>query len=277
MVIIDILKYACMQVRKQTKGIIGTEQGNKEYGKGAGGDISRMVDLVAEKAVIESIKTHSFNPTIIGEECGRIEGADGFLIMDAIDGTTNASRNIPFYCCSLAYAIDYKLSSVVDAAVIDLVSGDLYYASKNNGAYLNGNKIEVRKCINKSARRDKDKDKDMIIGMNISGVSEDLITSMSKVICKANHTRHFGANALELCYFARGHMDAYIDLRAKIRATDMAAAYLIVKESGGKIYSIEGSELDSQLGVKNTMSFLAVSDRNMFDMFVDGLDLSPGK
>lgn len=271
MVIVDILKYACMEVRKQTKDVIGTEGGNKQYGKGAGGDISRMVDIVAEKAVIESIKMHGFNPTIIGEECGRIEGTDGFLIMDAIDGTTNASRNIPFYCCSLAYAIDYKLSSVVDAAIIDLVSGDLYYASKNKGAYLNGNKIKVRKCVKNSARRDKDKD--MIIGMNISGVSEDLITSMSKVICKANHARHFGANALELCYFARGYMDAYIDLRGKIRTTDMAAAYLIVKESGGKIYSIEGSELDSQLGVKNTMSFLAVPDRKTFDMFAD--DLSP--
>src|ERR687886_2091494 len=264
-----------MQVRKQTKGIIGTEQANKEYGKGAGGDISRMLDLVAEKAVIESIKTHSFNPTIIGEECGRIEGADGFLIMDAIDGTTNASRNIPFYCCSLAYAIDFKLSSVVDAVIIDLVSGDLYYASKNKGAYLNGNKIEVRKHSNNSAQGDQCKD--AMIGMNISGVSEDIIARLSKVICKTNHARHFGANALELCYFARGYMDAYIDLRSKIRSTDMAAAYLIVKESGGKIYSIEGSELDSQLGVKNTMSFLAVADERMFKMFADDLHIGKQK
>ncbi len=271
MAIIDILKYACMQVHKRTKDIIGTEQGNKEYGKGAGGDTSRMVDLIGEKAVIEAIKTHSFNPTIIGEECGRIEGDNGFLIMDAIDGTTNASRNIPFYCCSLAYAIDYKLSSVVDAAIIDLVSGDLYYASKGKGAYLNGNKIEIRKSVSASVQTD------IVIGMNISGVSENLIRCMSKVICKANHTRHLGANALELCYFARGYIDAYIDLRAKIRSTDMAAAYLIVKESGGKLYSIEGSELDSQLGVKNTMSFLAVSDRNMFDMFANDLDMIPRK
>ena len=271
MIIIDVLKDACTQVRKQTKNIIGTEQGSKELGKGAGGDTSRMVDLVAEKAVMDTIKKHNFNPTIIGEECGRIEGDDGFLIMDAIDGTTNAIRNIPFYCCSLAYADDYKLSSIVDAAVIDLVSGDLYHASKNKGAYMNGNRINVRKDSHDSIQTNQNKD--IIIGMNISGVSEDLIARVSKVICKANHARHFGANALELCYFARGHMDAYIDLRSKIRSTDMAAAYLIVKESGGKIYSIEGSELDSQLGVKNTMSFLAVVDENMFNMFANDLNI----
>jgi myo-inositol-1(or 4)-monophosphatase len=270
-IIIDVLKDACTQVRKQTKNIIGTEQGSKELGKGAGGDTSRMVDLVAEKAVMDTIKKHNFNPTIIGEECGRIEGDDGFLIMDAIDGTTNAIRNIPFYCCSLAYADDYKLSSIVDAAVIDLVSGDLYHASKNKGAYMNGNRINVRKDSHDSIQTNQNKD--IIIGMNISGVSEDLIARVSKVICKANHARHFGANALELCYFARGHMDAYIDLRSKIRSTDMAAAYLIVKESGGKIYSIEGSELDSQLGVKNTMSFLAVVDENMFNMFANDLNI----
>ena len=271
MIIIDVLKDACVQVHKQTKDIIGTEQGNKELGKGAGGDTSRMIDLVAEGAVIDAIKKHNFNPTIIGEECGRIDGNNGFLIMDAIDGTTNAIRNIPFYCCSLAYATEYKLSSVVDAAIIDLTTGDLYYASKDKGAHMNGNRIEVRKHSEDSLHADQTKD--IIIGMNISGASEDIIARISKVICKANHARHFGANALELCYFARGLMDAYIDLRSKIRSTDMAAAYLIVKESGGKIYSIEGSELDSQLGVKNTMSFLAVVDESMFNMFATELHI----
>jgi myo-inositol-1(or 4)-monophosphatase len=270
-IIIDVLKDACMQVRKQTKNIIGTQEGNKKLGKGAGGDISRKIDLVAESTVIETIKRHNFNPTIIGEECGRLDGEGGFLIMDAIDGTTNAIRNIPFYCCSIAYAIDFRLSSVVDAAIIDLVSGDLYYASKNKGAYLNGNKIEVRKYGNDSEQGEQNTD--VMIGMNISGVSEDIITRLSKVICKANHARHFGANALELCYFARGFMDAYIDIRGKIRSTDLAAAYLIVKESGGKLYSIEGSELDSQLGVKTTMSFLAVVDENMFNRFANDLHI----
>jgi myo-inositol-1(or 4)-monophosphatase len=271
-IITDVLKDACMQVRMQTKNIIGTPEGNKKLGKGAGGDTSRRIDVVAEEAVIDTIKKHNFHPTIIGEECGRINGENGFLIMDAMDGTTNAIRNMPFYCCSLAYAIDFKLSSVVDAAIIDLVSGDLYFASKNKGAYLNGNRIEVRKHNNNSVQGEQNSD--IVVGMNISGVSEDTITLLSKVICNANHVRHFGANALELCYFARGSMDAYIDLRGKIRSTDMAAAFLIVKESGGKLYSVEGSELDSQLDVKTTMSFLAVAEEKMYNRFASALHIT---
>jgi myo-inositol-1(or 4)-monophosphatase len=253
---VEILKEACQEVYKQTKEVIGTEEGNRKLGKGAGGDISRMVDLIAENAVVNTIKQYDFKPTIIGEECGRVEGEKGFLIMDAIDGTTNATRCIPFYCCSLAYAIDYKLSSVVDAAIIDLSTGDLYYASKTKGAYLNGNKMVVRKNSNNC--------KDFLIGMNISGISEKMVNRLSKIISNANHTRHFGANALELCFLARGFIDAYIDLRGKIRPTDMAAAFLIIKESGGKVYSTSGLELDSELGVNDRMSFLAVSDERMF-------------
>ena len=178
MIIIDILKDACRQVYEQTKNLIGTVEGSQKFGKGAGGDISRKVDLVAEKTVIDTIKRNKFKPTIIGEECGTIKGEKGFLIMDAIDGTTNASRGIPFCCCSLAYAIDYKLSSVVDAAIIDLARGDLYYASKGTGAYLNGNKIEVRKYSDKRSAGEQ-QEKDILIGMNISGVSEDIINRLS--------------------------------------------------------------------------------------------------
>jgi myo-inositol-1(or 4)-monophosphatase len=194
--------------------------------------------------------------------------------MDAMDGTMNASRGIPFYCCSLAYSIDFRLSSVVDAAVIDLSIGDIYYASKEKGAFWNGDRI----CVDRSRIRndgicEQNFQQDMVIGMNISGISEDTFNRLSKLISRSIHTRHFGANALELCYFARGLMDAYIDFRGKIRATDMAAAYLIVKEAGAKIYSDNGLELESELGANRTMSFMAVIDDQMYKMLADDLKI----
>jgi myo-inositol-1(or 4)-monophosphatase len=273
MLIVDILKESCNEVYQNTKHLIGTAEGNKKFGRGAGGDISRKVDLDAEKAVIDTIQRHHFKPTIIGEECGIIQGKDGFLIMDAIDGTMNASRGVPFYCCSLAYSIDYRLSSVVDAAVIDLSTGDIYHASKEKGAYWNKDRIYARgsRSINGSKQ---DYQQDMLIGMNISGVSADTFNRLSRLISKAIHIRHFGANALELCYFARGLMDAYIDFRGKIRPTDMAAAYLIVNEAGGKIYSDNGSELESELGVNKTLSFMAViDDHEMYKMLAYDLKI----
>jgi myo-inositol-1(or 4)-monophosphatase len=273
--IIDILKEACYEVYQNTRNVIGTVEGNEKFGRGAGGDISRKIDLDAEKSVRDTLNRHNFNPTIIGEECGVIQGKDGFLIMDAMDGTMNASRGIPFCCCSLAYSIDFRLSSVVDAAVIDLSVGDLYYASKEKGAYWNGDRIYAGRSKTRNNNSISEQHiQDIIIGMNISGISEDTFNRLSSVISKSLHIRHFGANALELCYFARGLMDAYIDFRGKIRVTDMAAAYLIVKEAGAKIYSDNGSELESELGVNKTMSFMAVIGDEMYKMLSEDLKIN---
>ena len=273
-IIIDILKEACNEVYQDTRNIIGTVDGNKKFNRGAGGDISRRIDLDAEKAVINTLKRHNFNPTIIGEECGIIQGKDGFLIMDAMDGTMNATRGIPFYCCSLAYSTDFRLSSVIDAAVIDLSIGDIYYASREKGAFWNEDRIcASQNKIRNNGSSEQNFLQDMMIGMNISGISEDTFNRLSKLISRSIHIRHFGANALELCYFARGLMDAYIDFRGKIRATDMAAAYLILKEAGAKIYSDNGSELESELGVDRTMSFMAVIDDQMYKVLAYDLKI----
>lgn len=259
---IETLKTACLEVRKSVKDLVGTPEGNTKMSVGAGGDISRKIDLVAEKKVIDIIKESGKNPTIFGEECGVINGNDndGYIIMDAIDGTTNVTRSIPFNCCSLAYATDSTMSSVVDAAIIDIARGDLYYASKDKGAFLNGNKITVRKTDNIEGD-------DIIGGVNISGISQELLQSIGPIISKLNHIRVFGANALELCFLARGYLDMFMDLRDKIRPTDMAAAFLIVKEAGGLVLDKAGNAFDSELSFGNRFSFISVSDIKIFKMF----------
>lgn len=259
---IETLKTACLEVRNSVKALVGTPEGNTKMSVGAGGDISRKIDLVAEKKVIDIIKESGKNPTIFGEECGIIKGNDndGYIIMDAIDGTTNVTRSIPFNCCSLAYATDSTMSSVVDAAIIDIARGDLYHASKDKGAFLNGNKITVRKTDNIEGD-------DIIGGVNISGISQELLQSIGPIISKLNHIRVFGANALELCFLARGYLDMFMDLRDKIRPTDMAAAFLIVKEAGGLVLDKAGNAFDSELSFGNRFSFISVSDIKVFNMF----------
>ena len=46
---IETLKTSCIEVRKSVKNLVGTPEGNMKMGAGAGGDISRKIDLVAEK------------------------------------------------------------------------------------------------------------------------------------------------------------------------------------------------------------------------------------
>jgi myo-inositol-1(or 4)-monophosphatase len=250
--VIDVLKEACQLVYAKTKRLAGTALASRQMGRGAGGDMSRRIDILAERAVIDLVRKRRMDLTIIGEECGRIEGRQGYLVMDAIDGTTNAVRGLPFHCCSLAYATDFRLSAVTDAAVIDLARGDLYYASNGKGAYLNKKKIVAKK-----------ESDDPIIGINMSGLNSEIVERLKPIVSEAHHVRQLGANALEMCYLARGLLDAYIDLRGKIRPTDIAAAYLIAKEAGCIICSSKGSQLESDLDVKTRLSYVAAANNDM--------------
>ncbi|HSF00338.1 MAG TPA: inositol monophosphatase family protein [Nitrososphaeraceae archaeon] len=278
---LDILTEASKNVYNEIKDLLGTIDGGSKISRGAGGDISRKIDIIAEKTVLNTIKSNNIFPTIVGEECGIVNlnkssssnnNNEGFLIMDAVDGTTNAIRGLPFSCCSLAFANEFKLSSVIDAVVLDLFTGDIYSASKEKGSFYNNKKIYVKNEDFNSIESLEDlKSFDVVIGTNISGITSDILNELSKVLLFSTHIRHFGANALELCYFARGFMDAYIDIREKIRATDMAAGYLIAKEAGGKLYSPDGQELDSDLGLKTKLSFYAVSNKKIFDLLKTSL------
>ena len=263
MVPLEILREACVNVYNITRNLIGTEEGNQRLGIGAGGDWSRRMDVEAEKAVIRTVKKHGMSPTFIGEECGEIPGQEGYLIIDPVDGTRNATAGLPFYCCSLAYSEENKLSCVSHAAIMDLFRGDIYTASESRGAWLNNFKIEPL--------NNKRQDDDLIIGMNISKISSSDIVLLSKIIAIADHIRLFGANALELCYLAKGSLDAYIDLRGKIRATDIAAAYLIVKEAGGTIYSPLEQVLDAELAADSRMSYIALSNAKLYDIVFGAL------
>ena len=289
--ILDILIESSKNVYNEIKDLLGTSEGASKISLGAGGDISRKIDIVAETAVLNTIKSNNISPVIIGEECGIVNlnksfssssssssslssssssnnNDNGFVIMDAVDGTANAIRGIPFSCCSLAFANEFKLSSVTDAVVLDLFTGDIYSASKQKGSFFNNKKISVRneKDFSSITSLEDLKMIDVVIGTNVSGVPPHILDEISKVISFSSHIRHFGANALELCYFARGFIDAYIDIRGKIRSTDMAAAYLIAKEAGGILFSSNGQELDSELGLKNKLSFYAVSNKRLFDL-----------
>ncbi len=249
---------ACSRVRSEVSKLTGRAEAYEPYGVGAGGDISRKIDMVAEKAAINTLKEHGMNCTVIAEESGTVDLSNGrpsgYVVLDAVDGTTNALRGLPFYCCSIGFADAYRLSAMKYAVVMDLYSGDVYSASKGNGAFVNGARMHVSTEAKEKGN--------YVVGMNVSGVTPERIEKLKPVMSRSNHVRHFGANALELCIFARGLMDAFIDLRDKIRITDMAAAYLIVKEAGGILISPNGKDLDSDLDLRSKISFIAATNKN---------------
>jgi len=265
MEIIEILREASNKIYENVKDLAGTEQAAGDFGRGAGGDISRNIDIVAEKTVLDYLKEINFDCVVLGEECGRVELSDnpkGFVIMDAIDGSANAVRGVPFFCSSLAFATENKLSSITDGVITNLSNGEMYWASKNKGAFFKDKQIKVqeKEPVYK------------IVGINTSGASIDLMKRLHPIFENHNHTRHFGANALEMALFARGLMDVFIDLRDKIRIQDIAAGYLIVKEAGGLLVDADLNPLDADLSYSTRVSFIAASNQKILDEIISQIN-----
>ena len=258
MEVIEILREASNRIYENVKDLAGTENAAGDFGVGAGGDVSRNIDIIAEKTVLDYLREINFECVVLGEECGRVELSNnpkGFIIMDAIDGSANAVRGVPFFCSSLAFAVENKLSSVTDGVITNLANGEMYWASKDKGSFFNNKQIKVHS-------------KDpiyKIIGINTSGASVDLMHRLDPIFEKHNHIRHFGANALEMALFARGLIDIFIDLRNKIRIQDIAAGYLIVKESGGLLLDANLQPLDADLSYETRISFVAAANQEILD------------
>lgn len=256
---VDVLRGASARVYERVGGMAGTPAAVEgDYGIGAGGDVSRNIDVTAERAVLEYLAESGVSCTVLGEECGRVEvGPDpvGHVIMDAIDGSANAVRGVPFFCCSLAYARGDTLGSVTDAVVANLATGQTYSAARGRGAALDGSPARVQSA--RPVYR--------IVGANLSGAPPAIVERLRPLFASHGHVRHFGANALEMSMLAAGLMDVYIDLRGKIRVQDAAAGCLIVREAGGLVVDESLADLDSDLEYTTRLSFIAASSRGVLD------------
>jgi myo-inositol-1(or 4)-monophosphatase len=230
-----------------------------DLGKGAGGDPIKPVDLAAEKAIVEVLQQSGISFTLVSEESGVKEFGDApkrcYVTVDPIDGTNNLVRGIPFYATSIAISAKPALSTVYAGLVTDLAHNTTYTALEGKGAYRDGEKIS-------SSTRDSLDDAMVGLDLNSYKVSE-IAPKLTNLIKETKHIRHFGANALELCYVADGTTDAFIDIRGKLRTTDMAAAFLIVKEAGGTITMPAGDVLDAKLGPKQKIKFIASGNKQI--------------
>ncbi|MCW4001408.1 MAG: fructose 1,6-bisphosphatase [Candidatus Bathyarchaeota archaeon] len=228
-------------------------------GRGAGGDLMKPVDLAAESAIVQTLHSHGVSFTLISEESGLKKigsSPDGcFLCVDPIDGTTNLTHGLPFYASSIAVADKPTLGSVYAGMVADLAHDVTYLAHRGNGASANG------KPLHTSTTTLLD---EAVVGIDINTYKTPAdIATFSSVIHNTKHTRHFGANALEVCYVAEGLTDGFIDLRCKIRTTDVAAGFLIVEESGGIVTDAQNQPIDVPLDPRQTLSFVASANVEM--------------
>lgn len=240
------------------------DQPQSDLGIGAGGDPIKGADLAAEKAIVEVLEEHEVSFTLVSEESGVKEygrnALECFVTCDPIDGTTNLVRGVPFYATSIAVSAEPFLDKVYAGLVADLFHDVTYVAELGKGAYRDG--LRVMPSANVSLE-------EAVVGVDLNSYNVDrVVPRLMELMRRTKHLRHFGANALELCYVADGKTDAFIDIRGKLRTTDMAAAWLILREAGALISSPEGEELRVKLDPKQKVEFVASANTKLHRMIL---------
>lgn len=255
-----ILTQCKNQVQRQITPLLETlHNPQPDLGVGAGGDPLKKTDLAAENAIINTLLENDLSFTLISEESGVKEYGPHphvcYVTTDPIDGTTNLTRGIPFYATSIAISMKPTLNKVHAALVTDLFHDITYTAQKDMGAYRNCHEITPSK--NTALE-------EAVIGVDLNSFkTQRIVTRLTNIIQRTKHLRHFGANALELCYVADGTTDAFIDIRGKLRATDTAAAWLIIEEAGAQMSSPEGKPLDFKLDPTQKVEFVAAGNQEL--------------
>jgi myo-inositol-1(or 4)-monophosphatase len=224
-------------------------------------DITRKMDMAAEHALDDALLTRGLSARIISEELGDRtigERPDFMLIFDPIDGSTNATCGIPFFCTSLAYTekTDTATFDDISMAVICDIQGNTYHAVQGKGAFLNGKLIASKKPGTRP------KPVISVYSYGVPYVPPGLIELEKSIIVRA-----LGSIALDMCYVADGTLDGVIDTRGLVSGYDIMASALILKEAGGFLSNLEGRRLSDDVKVSG-LFIIGTKNEEFHDMIV---------
>ena len=178
-------------------------------------------DLVADRAALDVLRGAGLG--VLSEETGPHDtGRDLIVALDPVDGSTNASRGLPWFATSLC-AVDERGARV--ALVVNQATGERFEAVRGGGAMRNGEPTAPTACSS--------------LGSAVLG-----LTGYPPVDLGWRQMRSLGAAALDLCAVACGHLDAYIDCSNHAHSPwDYLGGMLVCREAGASVAEASGREL----------------------------------
>tara|TARA_B100001123_G_C15232767_1_gene995823 strand:- start:264 stop:1004 length:741 start_codon:yes stop_codon:yes gene_type:complete len=218
---LNIMVKACEKASKVLIRDFGEIENLQVLSKGPR-DFVTNSDKKVEKILIDELVKSKKNFSVLSEESGEINNSDkdNIWIIDPIDGTTNFLHGIPHFSISIALQ---SQNEIVSGLIFDPIKNEMFYAEKNNGAYLNNQRVRVSKKNNLN---------ECLFGTNNNDIEKfDL------------NTRVMGSASLDLAYVGNGRLDGFFQKNLNI--WDIAAGIIIVKEAGGRINELDYSKKEN--------------------------------
>ena len=201
-------------------------------------DFVSTADLKAEKVLKQELGKARPRFSFLMEESGATAAAaggeqepEGRWIVDPLDGTTNFLHGQPHFAVSVALEREGEL---IAGIVYNPATDDFFHAEKGRGAYMNDRRLRV------SGREHFD---ECVIatGMPFAGKSghAKFLTELHAIMPHTAGIRRYGAASLDLAWVAAGRFDGFFE--RGLKAWDIAAGIVLVREAGGYAGSLDGS------------------------------------
>lgn len=176
-------------------------------------------DVVADKIMLDGLLDAGFR--VLSEESGLTGDGEIVVVVDPVDGSTNASRGLPWYATSLC-AVDGEGPLAADVA--NLATGDRFRAIRGMGAAADHTTLAPTSCRELS----------------------QAIISFSGLPPEPggwDQFRVYGAASLDLCAVATGNFDGFVDVDRAHGVWDYLGAALICTEAGVVMAEGRGRDL----------------------------------
>lgn len=212
------------------------------------------IDKTSEKMLVSALGNLLPESGFIAEEGTSEKKGDIYnWVIDPLDGTTNFIHGLAPHSISVGLM---EHTEIILGVVLEVSSGDVFYATKGGGAYRNGEPIRVTEHSEHQQAL-------ISTGFPYYDFSriDQYLGVLREMMMKAAGVRRMGSAAIDLCYVAYGIFEAFWE--TGLNPWDVAAGSLIVKEAGGKVTDFNGG--------KNYMfgREIIASNANYYDKFYE--------
>ena len=211
-----------------------------------------LADKTADKIIREHLHKAFPNYAFLTEEAeddvSRLDN-DYVWIVDPVDGTKDFVAKDGGFTTNIALA--YKHELVVGVVVVP-TTGEIYYASKNNGAYHRTENGDKRIHVN-------DKLDDLTVLCSVFHTNEKELELIEKHKDKIKHMERFGSS-LKPCRIAEGLAEVHYRMSPNTKEWDTAACQIVVEEAGGLFLEPDGNRITyNRKDVYNRKGYIVVN------------------
>lgn len=203
--------------------------------KGSARDMTTDVDLAVEEAVREFLAEEAPGISFLGEEYGLLGESDAgaMWVLDPIDGTANFVHGVPLCAISLGLVAEGETSlGVIVLPFLDAC----YHAMKEHGAYLNNERIAVRRSSTLASAVVSMGDYE--VGPGSAKANRTALAVAEVLAANVQRVRMLGSAAIDLAWVADGKLDGTIILSNE--PWDTSAGALLAQESGAIVMDRSG-------------------------------------